>query len=107
MRSLLTRGPNVWLPDALGGKNEMDVPRTVLDHSVQCHLGVPQQTEREAPTGEHHPLRIDVDFMLLSLANDRIVRMAVLGVPVRVFLADPIDHARPTLLRLSHKTVNS
>lgn len=66
-----------------------------------------EDTEHEAPTGEHHALGVDADVMLLSLADDRVARVMVGGVPVRVFLADRVDHKPAILLGLLHKTVNS
>jgi hypothetical protein len=106
--SLIAWTPDVFHPDGLGREDEIDASRVIaLHHAVKGHLHVPQQTEHEAPTGEHHALGVDADFMLLSLADDGVVRVAVGGVPVREFVADPVDHGRTILLGLLHKAVNS
>src|SRR5262245_56928509 len=104
IRSRVSRSP----PDGLGRKDKMDAPRDVVhSHAVDGHLSVPQKTKHEAPAREHHPLSLDTDLMLLSLADDRVVWAPVGGVPVRVFLADPVDHSPAILLGLLHKTIDS
>src|SRR5262249_34154849 len=95
-------------PDGLGRKNEMDAWRDIVfKHAVERHLSVPYKTKHEAPAGEHNALSLDTDLMLLSLADDRVVRVPVGGVPVWVFLADPVDDSPAILLRLLHETVDS
>ena len=62
------------------------------EHAVQGHLGVPKHAEHEQPVpAEHDPLGVDQALVLLALAHDRQIGLAVVGVPVRVFLADEID----------------
>ncbi len=95
-------------PDGISGKNELDALRTIaLNHTVERHLSVPQRAVHEGPAGEHHALGIDADLMLLPLAEDRVVGLPVGSVPVRVFLADPIDHGRTVPLGFLHKAVDS
>jgi hypothetical protein len=60
----------------------MDAGRDVVfQHAVERHLRVPGKTKQEVPAGEHNALRLDTDLMLLSLAEDRVVRAPVGGVP--------------------------
>jgi len=74
---------------------------------VESHLRVPQQAKHEVPTGEYHPLGIDMDSMFLSFADERVVRATVGCVPVREFLANPVHHRPAILLCLFDKAINS
>src|SRR5947208_17041602 len=86
----------------------MDARRDVVfKHAVERHLSVPYKTKHEAPAGEHNALSLETDLMLLSLADDRVGRVPVGGVPVWVFLVDPFDACPAILLGLLHKPCDS
>ena len=55
----------------------------------------------------HDPLGVDQALVLLALAHDRQIGLAVVGVPVRVFLADEIDDLVAARLAPSHQPVDS
>src|SRR5439155_9859480 len=72
--SLVVRAPDIGCPDGLRGKNEIDSLCVLLNHAMEGHLSVPEKAKHEVPTGKHHPLGIDMDLMLLSFADECVVR---------------------------------
>ncbi len=105
--SSIVRAPDIGCPDGLRWKNKIDALCVLLNHAVEGHLSVSQKAKHEVPASEHHPPGIDMDLMLLSFADERVVRATVGGVPVRVFLADPVNHRPTVLLCLFDKAINS
>jgi hypothetical protein len=73
---------------------------------VERHLRVAEQTKHEIPAGEDDPLGVDLDLMLLPFADDSKVGPPVLGVPVGILLAHPVDHGLPTGLVSSHPSID-
>jgi len=67
---------------------------------MEGHLSVPEKTEHEAAASKDHTFSVDANLMFLSLADDRVVRVPVGGVPIRIFLTDPVNDCPATLLRL-------
>ena len=61
------------------------------EHAVQRHLSVPQRAEHETAPAEHDPRGVDHDPVFLPLAHNRQIRLAILRVPVRIFLADEVN----------------
>src|ERR1700730_572971 len=96
--------PDIGLPNSLRRNNEIDVLCGIVrDHRVERHLSVPQKTKHEVAASEHHPLSVETDLMLLSLADNRVVRVPVGGIPIRVFLANPVNDSPTILLGVLHK----